>query len=307
MKHAFLIMAHNEPCLLETLMSQLQDPEFDVYVHIDKGIDAAMKEKLQSIVLNRGGCLVPSVKVHWGDFSIVEAELELFSTASKKSYDYYHLLSGVDLLIKNSLYVKDFFEKNKGKEFFRIFPNLEEEHKHDKNGMRRDIDYWFFFMKLRSTKIVFVNIFFKILHRLFLYIQQRLSYSRIAKDDFISYRGDEWCSLTHEAVSYLLSQEHFIRKRFHFCACADEFYKQTVLMNSKFKNKRFLPEGDKFINECLREIDWRRGHNAHPWIWRMSDFDHLKKSHNIFARKFSTKIDKDIIMAMKSWTEGIVG
>lgn len=49
---------------------------------------------------------------------MVKAELLLLETASMKGpYDYYHLLSGVDLPIKSQDYIHHFFEKNKGYEF----------------------------------------------------------------------------------------------------------------------------------------------------------------------------------------------
>ena len=37
------------------------------------------------------------IPIYWGDYSLVEAELELFTTAQKiNDYSMYHLLSGVD-------------------------------------------------------------------------------------------------------------------------------------------------------------------------------------------------------------------
>ena len=51
------------------------------------------------------------VDVRWGDFSQVECELALFKAVVKNGYDYYHLLSGVDLPIKSAQYLVDFFEK----------------------------------------------------------------------------------------------------------------------------------------------------------------------------------------------------
>lgn len=36
MKHAFLIIAHNEYPILEVLLSMLDDERNDIYLHIDK-------------------------------------------------------------------------------------------------------------------------------------------------------------------------------------------------------------------------------------------------------------------------------
>ena len=36
MRHAYLIIAHNEPEILQMLISALDDARNDIYVHIDK-------------------------------------------------------------------------------------------------------------------------------------------------------------------------------------------------------------------------------------------------------------------------------
>ena len=38
MKHAYLILAHNEFWLLQTLIGCLDDPRNDIYVHIDQKV-----------------------------------------------------------------------------------------------------------------------------------------------------------------------------------------------------------------------------------------------------------------------------
>ena len=66
--------------------------------------------------------------------------------------------------------------------------------------------------------------------------------------------------------------------------CADEIFLQTMVMASPYK--------ETVINECLREIDWKRGN---PYVYQKCDYELLVNSDNIFARKFSTKIDNEII------------
>lgn len=61
------------------------------------------------------------VDVGWGEDSQIECEMFLFNEAYKKGpFDYYHLLSGVDLPLKSNDYIHDFFDQNKGKEFVGI-------------------------------------------------------------------------------------------------------------------------------------------------------------------------------------------
>lgn len=72
--------------------------------------------------------------------------------------------------------------------------------------------------------------------------------------------------------------------------CADEVYKQTLLMNSPFKDTIFDSKKD-FAGDT-RLIDWERGH---PYTWRSDDLEELITTEALFARKFNSSIDKDII------------
>ena len=101
-------------------------------------------------------------------------------------------------------------------------------------------------------------------------------------------------SLTDSAVRYLLSKESFVRRRFRFTCCPDEIFAQTVLMNSPFKDKRYNPVKNE--NSSLRLIDWKRGA---PYVWTNDDKEQIMSSDDLFARKFSTAKDKQIIDYIK--------
>lgn len=48
MKHAFLIIAHNEYPVLEVLLSMLDDERNDIYLHIDKYRTVSANKKSQN-------------------------------------------------------------------------------------------------------------------------------------------------------------------------------------------------------------------------------------------------------------------
>lgn len=107
MKHAFLIIAHNEYPILEVLLSMLDDERNDIYLHIDKRA-VALYQKIKGFKTRKAGfyLIEKSIKVYWGDISLVKAEYLLFETALKNgTYVYYHLLSGTDLPIKSQDYI----------------------------------------------------------------------------------------------------------------------------------------------------------------------------------------------------------
>ena len=54
----------------------------------------------------------------WGGYSQIETELLLFSNAAETGeYSYYHLISGVDVLLKPISSFLSFFELNRGYQF----------------------------------------------------------------------------------------------------------------------------------------------------------------------------------------------
>ena len=96
MKHAFLIIAHNEYPVLEVLLSMLDDERNDIYLHIDKRA-TELFQQIKKVKMQKAGfyLIENPIKVYWGDISQVQVEYLLFETAlSHGPYAYYHLLSG---------------------------------------------------------------------------------------------------------------------------------------------------------------------------------------------------------------------
>lgn len=237
-----------------------------------------------------GKMLSERIDVRWGDFSQVECELALFKEAACGNYDYYHLLSGVDLPIKSSKYITEFFEKNKGYEFFRIKDNDE-----NRKLTYNNTNYYYLFSRTRRSPIGRAISKLRI-PQLSIRIQRLLRVSRCAKDTWTLYKGDNWLSITDAAVHCILNNKNYIRHRFKRTNCPDEIYKQTVLMNCGYSDKVFRAEGR--MNSALRSIDWTRGN---PYVWTMAEAEELTSSGNLFARKFSTKKDKRIIDYLKNF------
>ena len=119
MKHAYLILAHNEPRILSVLVSLLDNKCNDIFIHIDAKSDIfffSVKTHYSKCIFTR------RIDVRWGDVSQIEAEFILMETARKYGqYDYYHILSGTDLPIKNRDEIYSFFDENAGKEFVEFW------------------------------------------------------------------------------------------------------------------------------------------------------------------------------------------
>lgn len=149
MRHAFLIIAHNEPYILSVLLDKLHGIPGDMFVHIDYKVRGEQFDMLTDVVASGGGkMLTERIDVRWGDFSMVECELALLKAAAKNKYDYYHLISGVDLPIKSAQYIFNFFEEHKGLEFFRIAGDDENQYM-----IYRNTNYWYLFSRFSRTAI----------------------------------------------------------------------------------------------------------------------------------------------------------
>lgn len=73
---------------------------------------------------------------------------------------------------------------------------------------------------------------------------------------------------------------------FSLCWASDEFVFQTILLNSKFK--------DKVVNNNYRYIDWSAG-GASPKTLEKSDFGKIAESAMLFARKFDAAVHPEIL------------
>ena len=276
MKHAYLIIAHNEPEILQLLLSSLDDVRNDIYVHIDKkaSFDGTMLRTVKS------GLHVLPVRMdaRWGDFSLVEIELLLFQEAySHGSYAYYHLLSGVDLPVKSQDYIHRYCDEHQGKEFIGIAQHVSQ----------RELDWrsqhWFVYARNFQSE----NLFKKVVRGVLARMQSLIGYRRTSLQ---VRKGAQWCSITHDFVQYLLQNKLLIRKIFNHTYCPDELFIQTLCWNSEFKN-RIYNLNDEFEG-CKRYIKWENG-VLQPLT--LQEVDDMILSSRWFARKF-TSDNKHVVM-----------
>ena len=98
--HAYLVIAHNEPELLYKLLESLDYDDNDIYLHIDKNSDCFSEEQLLKACKKSNLYFAEREHVAWGGYSLINVELSLLEMAKKNgTYEYYHLVSGVDILV----------------------------------------------------------------------------------------------------------------------------------------------------------------------------------------------------------------
>lgn len=283
MKHAYLIMAHNEIDLLRLLLKKLDYENNTIYLHCDKKFKCNLEE-LRSILKLAEIHFVERLNVKWGKYSQIKCELELLKKATEKEYDYYHLLSGVDLPLKSNEEIDKFFEENKGMEFVSFDKNANE----TRNFINR-FDKWHFRFKFQTNnkikKIILslCNIPLIVLEK----IMNKIAGNRTRKyPDLTFMKGSTFFDITYGLATYIVEKEHLIKKIFKFSSCADEVFLQTFTYNSPFA---------KNLAQCsTRYIDWSK-HGKNPEILTLNHYEDLINSDRLFARKFSSEKSKDLI------------
>ena len=91
MRHAFLIIAHNNWGQLKKLIQLLDAENHEIYIHIDKKSKDFMENEFVDITKKSKVFIFQEYEVFWGGFSSVQVELFLFEKAYALQYDYYHL------------------------------------------------------------------------------------------------------------------------------------------------------------------------------------------------------------------------
>lgn len=279
-----MIIAHNQFDLLERLICALDCDENDIYVHIDAKVKNFDFDYFEGLVKYSHIYFTPRVRVTWGDFSQVKAQMLLIEAAVKNQperggYSYFHLISGCDLPIKSNAEINKFFSENRGKEFIHFSSDRVTE-----SSVNR-IRYYHFFRSRRNT-------FFKLISFALYKIQTLLGVDRLRKSGIKVQKGCNWFSITGDFAQYIYENMERWERIFRYSYCADEVFVQTILVNSPFKDNLYMPECGNNHLACARLIDWNRGN---PYVFRKEDFEQIKSSPAVFARKFDTGVDCDII------------
>lgn len=284
LRHAYLILIHEDSLVLKRLIQLLDDENNDFYIHVDRHGALVDKEKLQGLAKKSNIFFYRKYKVYWGTNSITNAELYLLRQAVKRQYDYYHVLSGADLPIKSKQQINQFFEENNGKEFIHFGTRQYQE------DIQQRYNVYHFFSKQLGRKRdqkLWVD-----LETYSLAAQRRFHIDRIKKKTFSFYGGANWCSITSGLAAYAVRNYPKYKRAFWATQISDEAIWQTIVMDSPFRENLYIAGFDNNYNACLRYIDWNRGT---PYVFQNGDFDELMASDCMFARKFDAKIDHEIV------------
>lgn len=280
MRHAIMIMAHADWPALFRLVEELDHPDIDIYVHINKCSKDWDPKFLDGSTKYSKVIFVPRMRIEYCNYSQVRAICSLLDSATKGQYDYYHLISGSDLPLHSTQHFLEFFYSHRNKEFISYYQeeNLSQYRYHR------------FFSNSIRTAPRFISLLLKKLDIVLLQVQERLKINLLYGYKGIPRKCSDWWSITHKAAILILEKEPEFRKYFKHVFCPSELLAQTIIFNSNLRSNIYdLNDPNR---GSLRLIDWDRGT---PYVWKKEDFKDIISSPNMFGRKFNHNIDANVI------------
>ena len=122
------------------------------------------------------------------------------------------------------------------------------------------------------------NLIRKIIQRTFVVIQKIMNVDRLKGLSTDLYCGSQWFSITGEFAHYISQQESFIKKYFKYTIVPDEVFIQLMALKSSFRN-------NVFKGGNMRLLSFETG-TSHPITFQPQDYDLLRQTDCMFARKF---------------------
>lgn len=290
-KHAYLIMAHNSwPELMHTI-SLIDDERNDIYIHIDAKCRSFPKPQIVSTAKHSPVYFTDRISVSWGGFSQIQCEMILFKTAARRThYEYYHLISGLDTLVKSQDYIHSYFNTHKGLNFIAPYEENEKDFSHAQLELRYR-QYHFLQDKFVGKKR---NIA-KYIDFASCYLQRTIGIQR--SKERIFHKSSNWVSLTDECVRFLLAREADIRNTYRFTYCCDEVFIISEIWNTSLQGT-IAPQGN------LRFTEWKQfsKHDSSPRAIGMRDLPQLESPDILFARKYIIPDSEAVMQAVeRTW------
>ena len=282
MEQAIIITAYKNFEQLRKLVRALTN-DFNIYIHIDKKTKWTKEkiETLQKLASNKKCLVVSKYEINWGGYNHLNAIIDLLELAYKDGNEYFHIITGEDYPVKSSTEIAKFGEENKDK----IFMSCKKVSELGKNISDR---YHYFYLtdyldykknaKLKKCITFLIHKLFKI---------KRRNIGNFTEKEI--YKGLVYVSLPKDAVRYVfeyINKDRNYLNDLKTCEIAEEFFFQTILMNSRFK--------ENIVCEHLRYINWTYKNGSNPAILDKEDYEKIKNGNYLFMRKIG-KQSKELL------------
>jgi hypothetical protein len=280
MKIAVAIIAHNNFDNLQNILTALDHPQINFYLHVDKKVPVQeARRHLSEGHQKRINFLTNRIPVNWGGFSMVNVTLQLMKRSLRDKFDYLVLFSSQHLPIQSAENIISYLEANHGKEFID-YNELPYSRWNENGGLDRLRYHWF----VDEAGIIDA--------KKLAMLQKENKMERTLPGELVPYGGSQWWVLSYNCIKSMLQ---FINYNpvyvdfFQKTLIPDELFFHTLLMNSDFS--------DDVVNDNLLYADWKKGPHF-PRMLTMDDISAINGSGKLFARKFSTATDAGVIQSI---------
>lgn len=263
MKQVFLIHAHKDLDQLNALVAQLCDPDFAIYVHLDR------KWRLDTAQVHPAARQVePRVDVCWGGFSQVQAMLGSLRRvlADQPEFDKLTFLSAQDFPVLPNFGLKREFARLAGRELLEAAPVRP-------GGWQVAFRYQYFYHEGggRTARLAcaLLNRALRLAGR-----------TRRLPGGVEAWGGSAWWSLSRPCIAHMLAEvrrQGALLRFFRSVLCPDEMFFHTLVMNSPFR--------ERVIDRNFRYVQWPQGGARNPKVLTDSDLAPVLASGAHFCRK----------------------
>ena len=306
MQKNYLILAHKNPLQLGRMIERLDDGASKFFIHLD----AKTPIEPFAACLEGGHIrfIEPRERCVWGDFSIVRATIHLMEAASKEQ-GVFILMSGQDYPIQSQGYINAFLESNKEFDFIEIEP-LEEkwkpkmvkdklEHYHILHSEERGHSNCYapfahcsVFQKLRTLTHLLKGRLSRKNFKLLCSLPKRVApFER-------QYAGSQFWAFSertfYAVLQYIRKHKAALEEYYKYTSSPDEIYFHSVLMDLVAKDSTIK------LKDPITYVNYFRKNN----VFITEDFEKLSSAKGkLFARKFDTDIDIEILNKLDSYQE----
>lgn len=283
MKIAYLILAHKRPGQFKRLVKTLNSETTQIFVHIDSRVDI---NQFQSVDTQHAIFLQDRMAPNWGGYSLLLTMLHVLRTAmAAGDFDYFQFLSGLDYPIKTDQEITQFYENAAGNSYLFSYPLVPGAPKAE--TFRR---YYFVDQIAQLPKGLHAAA-----HKFESLVSHILPDRTL--NGYKPHRGSQWICLHRDAAEYCMAYLQTPKGKqfldfFKYSWGSDEIMFPILLLNSALAARiQFDPYENDHANYAenmfaLHYIDWNRNRER-PAIFEDYDFDALKASKALFARKFN--------------------
>jgi hypothetical protein len=291
---AIVVLAHDAPDQLASLLAALRHPRVRAYLHVDRRVPMAPFAAALATKGLEDVTQLPRHATAWAGIELVDAALEGLVRGVEDDCDYFLLISGRDFPLRPVEEIVAFAEAAGSRSYVAHFPLPDPRWR---LGGRDRTDFYTYTVRGRRETCVPRGEDTSFLSRRGRLLNEALR----ARSAFAGPRrfpayarpfgGSQWWNLSRAAADHVLAflGEHPGYRRYHEHTLApDEIFFQSVLLGTGFA------DGHEVVDDSLRFMRWQEG-ESHPRALTTDDLPALRDSEDLFCRKLDPAVDPRLV------------